>query len=356
MDIYKKRIANLISKTDDDVFLITDDKNIYYLTGLWDSNGYLLVCNKGAFLFVDFRYGEVAEKTVKSAKVKVFVKLFDELNTVIKKYSIKKCFCETDKMTVSEYKKFSEKLNCTLSDDRKLDDIIGDMRIVKDEAEIALLQKAQDITEKALENIRPMISDGVTEKMVATELEHQMKILGAEEASFDLIAITGKKTALPHGVPDDEKIKKGDFFTLDIGAAYKGYHSDMTRTLCIGEPTREMKKVYDIVLKAHKKALDSVQPGIRCSDIDKIARDYIYSQGYEGCFGHATGHGVGLDIHELPTVSTKSDVVLKKGMVITVEPGIYLKDKFGVRIEDTVVVTENGYKSFAAIPKDLTII
>lgn len=353
MDIYLKRITKLIESCKD-TFLITNDKNIYYFTGLWDSNGYLLITNKKAYLFVDFRYGEIAEKTVKSAEVIIFSDLYKEMNLLLS--STENCHLETGSVTLSQYKNFSEKLRCNILNDDILDKTIKDMRIIKDEEEIKLLKKAQDITEQALKNTLPIISEGVTERMVAVELEHKMKILGAEQVSFDLITITGKKTSLPHGVPGDDIIRNGDFFTMDIGATYKGYHSDMTRTFCIGEPTEEMKKVYSIVLKAHYMALNSVKPGMKCSDIDKIARDYIYSKGYEGCFGHSTGHGVGLDIHEFPVVSTKSDVTLKKGMVITIEPGIYLKDKFGVRIEDTVVVTEDGCKSFANISKDLTIL
>lgn len=356
MYIYKNRITNLVSKCSDSAFLVTNDKNIYYFTGLWDSNGYLLVTNTGAYLFVDFRYGEIAEKTVSSAKVIVFEKLFDELNETLKHNSISKCFVETSHLTVSDFELYTQKLNVEISNKNILDELIKDLRIVKDSYELELMQQAQDITERAFDNIKPLISEGTTERMLSVELEHQMKILGAESVSFDLITITGKKTSLPHGVPGEDKIQNGDFVTFDIGATYKGYHSDMTRTVAVGNISEEMKRVYDTVLAAHKMALESVKPGMKCKDIDKIARDYIYQNGYQGCFGHATGHGVGLDIHEFPTVSPSGETVLEKGMVITIEPGIYIKDNFGVRIEDTIVVTENGYKSFATISKELTIL
>ena len=356
MDCYKNRIEKLKEKASDSAFLVTDDKNIYYFTGLWDSNGYLLVTKKEAYLFVDFRYGEVAENTVNSAKVIVFSKLYDEINSVLSCEKVNSCLVETDKVTMAQYAVFKDKLCCPVSNDNTLDEIIREMRIIKDNYEITLLQKAQDIAEKAYNKVLPMLKEGVSEREVSVELEHQMKLLGAQEVSFDLITITGKKTSLPHGVPSDDKISNGDFFTFDIGATFMGYHSDMTRTVAVGSATDEMKKVYDIVLTAHKKALSAVKPGVLCSDIDKIARDYIYENGFEGCFGHATGHGVGLDIHEFPTVSTRCDNVLKKGMVITIEPGIYLKGKFGVRIEDTVVVTNEGYRSFASIPKELIIL
>ncbi|MGN0460538.1 MAG: M24 family metallopeptidase [Ruminococcus sp.] len=356
MDCYKNRIEKLKEKAGDSAFLVTDDKNIYYFTGLWDSNGYLLVTKNEAYLFVDFRYGEVAENTVNSAKVIVFTKLYDEINSVLETEKVKNCFVETDKVTMSQFSVFKEKLNSQISNDNTLDEIIKAMRIVKDDYEITLLQKAQNIAENAYNNVLPMLKEGVSEREVSVELEHQMKLLGAQEVSFDLITITGKKTSLPHGVPSDDKISNGDFFTFDIGATFMGYHSDMTRTVAIGSVTDEMKRVYDIVLTAHKKAMSAVKPGARSCDIDKIARDYIYENGYEGCFGHATGHGVGLDIHEYPTVSTRCDTVLKEGMVITIEPGIYLKGRFGVRIEDTVVVTKDGCRSFASVPKELIIL
>ncbi|MGN1127145.1 MAG: M24 family metallopeptidase, partial [Ruminococcus sp.] len=279
-----------------------------------------------------------------------------EINSVLSHEKVSSCFLETDKVTMSQFSVFKEKLNSQISNDNTLDEIIKDMRIVKDDYEITLLQKAQDIAEKAYKKVLPMVKPGVSEREISIELEHQMKLLGAKDISFDLITITGKKTSLPHGVPSDDKICDGDFFTFDIGATFMGYHSDMTRTVAVGSATDEMKKVYNTVLIAHKKALSAVKPGVLCSDIDKIARDYIYENGFEGCFGHATGHGVGLDIHEYPTVSTRCDTMLKEGMVITIEPGIYLKGRFGVRIEDTVVVTNDGYRSFASIPKELIIL
>ena len=183
-----------------------------------------------------------------------------------------------------------------------------------------------------------------------------MNIYGAECKSFDLITITGKKTSLPHGVPSDDIVREGDFFTFDFGSVYEGYHSDTTRTVAVKYATDEMKKIYDVVLKAQLAALEKIKPGVKCSEVDKAARDIITAEGYGEFFGHSTGHGVGLDIHESPTVSTKSETVLKSGMIITDEPGIYLPDKFGVRIEDMLCVTDSGYKNFVSLPKELIIL
>ena len=179
---------------------------------------------------------------------------------------------------------------------------------------------------------------------------------GAEDISFSLITISGKKTSLPHGTPNDNMIQKGDFFTSDFGAVYEGYHSDTTRTVAVGCATEEMKKIYSIVLKAQLAALDAIMPNVSCRQIDGIARDIIKEAGYGSFFGHATGHGVGIDIHEAPAVSPRSNIMLKEGMVITDEPGIYIPDKFGIRIEDMILVTKNGYKNFVNLPKQLIIL
>ena len=183
-----------------------------------------------------------------------------------------------------------------------------------------------------------------------------MKLRGAEDISFSLITITGKKTSLPHGVPSNDIVREGDFFTIDFGAMYEGYHSDTTRTVAIGSATDKMREIYDIVLQAQLKALEAIKPGVKCSDVDKTARDIITDAGYGKYFGHSTGHGVGLDIHELPYVSSRSDAVLQPNMVITDEPGIYLPGEFGVRIEDMLCVTENGYHNFVNLPKELIIL
>ena len=205
-------------------------------------------------------------------------------------------------------------------------------------------------------HILSYIKEGVSEKELALEIEFFMRKNGAEGVSFDLITISGKNTSLPHGVPSDKKLKKGEFITMDIGCKVNGYCSDMTRTVALGEPSDEMKKVYNIVLQAQLKALKTVKSGITASSVDFAARDLIDKNGFENCFGHATGHGVGLDIHEEPRVSTKSDTVLQSGMIITIEPGIYLQDKFGVRIEDMVMVTDDGCYNFTKSNKELIVL
>ena len=219
-----------------------------------------------------------------------------------------------------------------------------------------MIKKAQQITEEAYTEVLNYIKPNVTEREIALELDYLMRKKGADGVSFSLITITGKNTSLPHGVPKDNTIKEGDFFLSDIGALYNGYHSDMTRTVAVKSATDEMEEIYNIVLKAQLSALETVKAGTKASVVDKTARDIISSYGYGEMFGHSTGHGVGLDIHEQPTVSINSETILSSGMVITVEPGIYIPNKFGVRIEDMVCVTKDGYENFATIDKSLIIV
>ena len=229
---------------------------------------------------------------------------------------------------------------------------------VKTEDEIAKLARAEQIGDEAFTEIVKFIhenwKDGLTEQRVALQLEYEMRLRGAEGTSFDTIAASGSNSSLPHAMPQPKLLTEGDFLTMDFGCMYQGYCSDMTRTIHIGEVVEsEQKKVYDTVLQAQLAALSVVKPGMVCSDVDKCARDIIADAGYGDYFGHGLGHSVGLFIHEEPRFSMKCDAVLKPGVVITVEPGIYLPGRFGVRIEDMIVVTEDGYQNLASSPKEL---
>jgi Xaa-Pro aminopeptidase len=218
------------------------------------------------------------------------------------------------------------------------------------------LRRAEAIGDLAFTHICGFLKEGMSETEVALELEFFMRRNGAECLSFDTIAVSGVRSSLPHGEPSDKKIEAGDFLTMDFGCKYLGYCSDMTRTVAIGKVTDEMKKVYGIVQRAQQTALEAINPGKKASDIDKTARDIIKYEGYGNCFGHGTGHGVGLEIHEAPTANPTGETVLKPGMSVTVEPGIYLPGRFGVRIEDLALVTETGYEVLSHSDKDLIII
>lgn len=359
--LFEQRLENLktVIDSDNQALLITNEKNIGYFCGFFHSEGYLLVTENETVLFVDFRYYEAALKKSSCCKMVCFTKLFKDLISELKNKSVVNAFFEASDITVEKYNRFKKAFsenNIECVCDGSLDHKIEEIRCIKDESEIKKIAKAQEITEKSYLEVLNYLKPGVSERRVALELEHLIKLNGGEGVSFDLITITGKKTSLPHGVPSDDIVSEGDFFTFDIGSIFEGYHSDTTRTVAIKSADEEMKKVYDIVLKAQLAVLDSVKSGAKCSDVDKIARDIISENGYEKYFGHATGHGVGLDIHESPVVSPRSETMLKKGMIITDEPGIYLPGKFGVRIEDMLCVTDTGYKNFVSLPKELIIV
>ena len=357
MEILKKRINSVQAKLKpSQSALITDETSIFYFTGFPHSEGYLLVTPSDSFLLVDFRYIEAAENTVKTSNVVIFSNPFEKLNELLSANNIEEVFLENDKVTLFAYKTMQNELKVKLIDSNLLSDTVRNLRIIKTEEEVKKLKIAQNIAEKAYLEVLNMVKPGVTERQIALELEYLMKKHGAEKIAFDLITVTGKKTSLPHGVPSDVEVKRGDFVTFDIGAVFEGYHSDMTRTVAVGEASDEQKEIYDIVLKAHLEGLKAVKAGVNAFDVDKVCRDIITEAGFGEYFGHGTGHGVGLEIHEEPRVSPKGNTILKSGMIITIEPGIYLPDKFGVRIEDTVLITEEGFETFAHIPKDLIII
>ena len=339
--------------------LVTDEVNIGYFTGFFHSEGALLVTEDNAVLLVDFRYAEAAQKKASACRVLCFKTLTESLCEQLTAENVQCVHAEASYMTVSRYelfrKKFGEK-QLELVADGRLDKHIGSLRVIKSQDELDKIAKAQQIAEDAYNELLNDIRPGVSERELAARLEFYMKQRGAEAISFDLITITGKKTSLPHGVPSLDTVQAGDFFTCDFGAVYEGYHSDTTRTVAVGSATDEMRKIYDIVLQAQLAALEKIMPGEKCSEIDKAARDIITAAGYGDFFGHSTGHGVGLYIHEQPTFASRSDAVLEPGMVITDEPGIYLPNKFGVRIEDMLAVTADGCRNFVNLPKELIIL
>ncbi len=341
---------------DNQAALITSDISITYLTGFQHSEGFVLITKDNSYFLIDFRYAEAVQKAVNHMDIVMFSTAFDSINELITKHNLSEILVEDCAVTLSAYNGFKEKLNAEIVNTPELSKLITESRLVKTADEIEKLRTAQKIAEKAYLEVLNFVKPGITEKEIAARLEFLMKMNGAERVAFDLITVTGKKTSLPHGVPADVAVQSGDFVTFDIGAVYDGYHSDMTRTIAVGSVTDEQREIYDIVLKAHLAGLDVVKAGVSGFDVDKAPRDIITEAGYGSFFGHGTGHGVGLEIHEAPYANTRYTGILKENMTLTVEPGIYLPDKFGVRIEDTVLVTKDGYESFATIAKDLLIL
>lgn len=336
--------------------LITSDSNRFYFTGFRSSAGQVLITRDSATLYIDSRYFEKAKAVVKNCKVE----LADANNSDIKGIKdkkIKTVFIETNAVSLSEYSRLSASLEgIELSKDNLLDRAIGEMRAVKSEWELDNIRAAQAITDKTFSYICERITAGRTEREVMLDMEFFMRGLGSEGVAFDFIVVSGKNSSLPHGVPTEKKIEKGDFVTMDFGAVIGGYRSDMTRTVAVSSVSEEQKNVYETVLKAQLVALEKIKPGAVCGDIDKTARDIIYGEGYEGCFGHSLGHSVGIDIHESPNLSPNNSAVLSVGNIMTVEPGIYLENRFGVRIEDMVFVNENGHENITKSPKNLIIL
>ena len=359
--IQEQRINSLrrILSSDSQAALVTNETNVYYFSGIRNSEGKILLFKDEVYLLVDFRYSETARNNCKSCKVFEFRNLREDIKELMTKHGAKALYIENEDVTLSAYNSYVEyfsQFGIEIMNENALSKAITNLRLIKSEEEIEYIAEAQRITEKAYTDVLNFLKPGVTERKVALELEYLMKQYGASHVSFDLITITGKKTSLPHGVPSDGIIAEGDFFTMDIGALYNGYHSDMTRTVAVKSCSDYQREIYNIVYKAQTTALEAVKAGVKAFDIDKIARDIITEAGYGKEFGHSTGHGVGLYIHEEPYLSTRGEAILSENMVITVEPGIYLEGKFGVRIEDMVLVKENGYRNFATLPKELIIV
>ncbi|MBP3235276.1 MAG: aminopeptidase P family protein [Eubacterium sp.] len=364
--------SDLMLKSNVNALLITDPYNLRYYTGFRGGEGMALITDKNSrVLITDSRYTEAAEKecypgyTVRQFDSKI--SFYDILMEYIISDHIYTIGFENESISYSLYCKFVENICESSKYDvlkkqnsfeeavrlKPLSDTLLIPRQIKTSEEIELLRQAEHIGDMAFEDILNILKPGMTELEVAAELEYSMKRHGAEGFSFDTIAASGVNSSMPHAIPCDKKLASGDFLTMDFGCVYKGYCSDMTRTVCIGKASDEQKKIYDIVLTAQMTVLDKVRPGMKCKEVDSIARDYIASQGYGQYFGHGLGHGVGLYIHESPAFNTRDTSILKAGMIETDEPGIYLPGRFGVRIEDMILITEDGCESLAKSPKQL---
>lgn len=340
-----------------EALLVTSEPNRFYLTAFASSDGAVLVTKESAVFLIDFRYVEKAKNTVTTCEVRLSTNPLEEVAALCREAKIETLYVETASMSVQAYQKWKDALpGVTVSADGKMNELILDLRSVKSADELRHMEEAQRLTDETFSYILQRIEPGRTERDVMLDMEFYMRKLGSEGVSFDFIVVSGKNSSLPHGVPTDKRIEHGDFLTMDFGAIVNGYHSDMTRTVVIGSATEEQRFIYDTVLRAQLMAIEAVKPGVVCRDIDKIARDHIYAAGFEGCFGHGLGHSVGVEIHERPNFNTRCDTVLSAGTVMTVEPGIYLENRFGVRIEDMVYVTETGCIDLTKSPKELIVL
>lgn len=336
--------------------LLTSPHNMQKFSGFSGGEGYVLITAQRKYIMVDSRYtGAASEEAFDGFSVNEFG-MNAPLSDMLKSFSngVKALAYEDDFMSVAEFVRLRKMLPGI--EFKPMGEKINRARMIKTDAEIELIAKAEQIGIEAFNHVLGLIKPGVTESYIAAELEYFMKKSGAQKTSFDTIVLTGARCALPHGVPGENVINDGDLVLMDFGCVYKGYCSDMTRTVAAGEPDPELKKIYDIVKTAQQAGLDAIRPGVSGKDADAAARAVIESAGYGEYFGHSLGHGVGLKIHELPNLSPKSDIILEPGMIVSCEPGIYIYGKGGVRIEDLVCVTEDGMRNLTNLSKDLIIL
>lgn len=342
-----------------EAYLITSTENCFYFTGFQNGEGVLLITPEERVYMTDGRYIEAAQAVITCCTEVLSAAVFtDEIERLCSSDGVKTLFVETGRITLGFYEKLRSSLEgVEVTGTEKLENEINALRSVKSAQEVEKIKKAQAIAEKGFDYILTRIKPGVSEIEITRELDFFMLKNGAQAVSFDTIAVTGAKTSMPHGVPGNEIIKRGDFFLLDFGAVYEGYHSDMTRTVAVGEISGRQAEIYNIVLEAQKKALAFLAPGRLCKDADAAARDYIKEKGYGEKFTHSTGHGVGVEIHEKPNLSSRNEKgALEAGNVVTVEPGIYLPGEFGVRIEDMALITAQGSVNLTQSKKDLIVI
>lgn len=354
-----KKLQDYMIKHALDGFLVGSEANRMYISGFTGSSAMLLITPKAQYLVTDFRYLEQVQKQCPDFEcidqkgqslIQATLKLAHQLN-------LRRIGFEGETTSYTTYQ--------TLREDKAFEfigtvGVIAGFRQIKSQEELEKLEKAEAIGDFAFNEIVKYIKEhwqeGVTEREIALQIECIMRRQGASGISFDTIVASGAKSSLPHAVPEDKCLEKGDFVVMDFGCKYQGYCSDMTRTLIIGTPSEQQKEIYETVLEAQCLAIKGIRPGVKGKEIDALARDYIKAKGYGAYFGHGLGHSVGLEIHENPRFSPAEEEIIQEGMVITVEPGIYMPDFGGVRIEDLVIVTQEGVKNLTHSPKHLIII
>ncbi len=337
---------NILKELNLDGVLITSPYNMLYASGFTGGEGAVLITPSKRYIFVDGRYTIQAKQQAKDFTVVEFKKgLFYELE----KFDFETLGIEDDFVTFSFYNKLKEvHKNCEFTG---ISHYLEIKRSVKTDDEISYIKKAEEIGDKAFSYVVGLIKEGVTEKFLAAEIEHFMKTNGADGIAFDTIVAFGERCALPHAYPTERKLKLNEFVLFDYGCTVKGYCGDMTRTVFFGKATQEEKEIYDLVLKAQTESMFKIKSGVKCSDVHNVAVEVLKTKDVNGYFTHSLGHGVGLKIHESPNLSPKSTLTLKENMVVSVEPGVYFENEYGIRIEDLVSVTKDGFCNFTKSDK-----
>ncbi|HOB30617.1 MAG TPA: Xaa-Pro peptidase family protein [Bacillota bacterium] len=352
-DVLEKLRTKLVEDSVDGL-LISKPENWRYVSGFTGDSGVLLITAEHSFLFTDSRYTEQARSEAPDFTVVKTVIEEDVVKNTVNELGLKRIGFEKDYVTYAMWERLRDRF-----EKQELVGISGwveELRMIKTSEEVEYISRAQKIAENAFERLLPLIKVGTSEIDLALELEFTMRKMGSEGVAFPFIVVSGPRSSLPHGQPSTRKLEPGDFVTFDFGARFQGYCSDMTRTIVIGPLDEKHKEIYEVVLAAQLTALDVIGPGVLGKEVDLAGRKVIEEAGYGEYFGHGIGHGVGLNVHEKPSVGRTSEDILEPGMVITVEPGIYIEGFGGVRIEDMVVVTEEGMRNLTASRKELIVV
>jgi len=337
-----------------EALLVQRPENRRYLSGFTGSNGILLVTRGEAVFLTDSRYTKQAADQCPHCRVVEFKNLHDSIRAELAAKGIKRLGFEKEVVTFAQYQQYQEAFQGV--ELIPSSGLIEDLREIKEEGELLVLREAAKIADDAFAHIVGVMRPGLTERAVSLELEVFMRKQGAQSSSFEIIVASGRRSALPHGKASDKVLEAGDFVTLDFGAYYQGYCSDLTRTVVLGQPTDKQREIYEIVLQAQSHAVANIKPGMTGVEADALARDIIAARGYGEQFGHTLGHGIGLAVHEAPSLSMRNHGALRPGMVVTVEPGIYIPDWGGVRIEDDIVITDRGNDVLTHATKELLIL
>ncbi|WP_281244671.1 M24 family metallopeptidase [Salibacterium qingdaonense] len=337
-----------------EAIVIDSPANRRYVSGFTGTAGAVLITQKKAYFITDFRYIEQAEAQCPGFEVvRHTSSVYEKMGELLKNEQADTLVFEKDNVSYAGYESLQQNTDAEL---KPLSGLLEEIRLIKSQDELNVLQQAVDIADRAFEHITSYIKPGVKEIDVSNELEFFMRREGAVSSSFDIIAASGTRSALPHGTASEKAIQSGELLTLDFGAYFQGYCSDITRTVAVGEPPSRLREIYQVVYESQLKALEEIKPGMTGAEADAVARDHIVKQGFGEYFGHGLGHGLGLEVHEGPRLSPKSSQVLEPGMVVTVEPGVYVPEIGGTRIEDDIVMTEDGNKTLSKSPKELMIL
>jgi Xaa-Pro aminopeptidase len=355
MNLRVDALRRLLAESEADAFFSLSPPTNFYLAGFSGTTSAVIISGKEAIFLCDFRYTEQAGDQVKGYSVEEIAGTLEtRVGEFLDKIGAKVVAFEAAAHTVHQQQSVQKAFSGTLLPEL---DLVRKLRCVKDEDEIEAIRGASELAESVLAEVLPQLTAGVMEREIAAEIEYGFKKRGAQGPSFDTIALFGARSSLPHGMPGDKRLRTGDVVLLDFGCRRTGYCSDLTRTYAFGTiPGAWFEEIYDLTLTAQRIALEAIRPGMVCREVDAIARNLIADAGYGERFGHGLGHGVGIEIHESPRLNKESDAVLEPGMIVTVEPGIYLPGKGGVRIEDLVVVTRDGSESLSKSPKKLKVL